>query len=588
MISYMMMRNIWSLSSRTFSSGMNLQISYVGNKHTLKRFYYYYESSTRIPKIAEFYQKFSVVMPNYLILSVRKHFLKNMKRKKNLLDRKEGLEDKEEGSKQKFSTFLKTTVLRNFNENSVSLSNLSIIQIQKELNFLDMSSIQEKIYNCSYSPTVSVRIFNDSIGKEDKLSKNVSHHGNKVGLEKELLKRYKYKNLDKINKQMLQPISNKNQNSLKILMNKMIFNDMNKNKKPLQLLKEKSNTPIIRIQKIPSATPVNYRPSGFLTSRNENTPSVLKTNFLKENSNNCTMQKHLDKNINSSKPSFKIEIDRKETTMVKNSISIKNIISNIITPRNNEVPVIKKTPTSRQNIDIIPTQTKKVFSQKCSSNNNTVKSPSILNINLNLNLNVNLNMNTNNQKGFSQNFKKKRSENLFITKKNLEKNIEEIQSKSIRAHSKNSEAKFPLTERSKRNSLLKEQSMTVQQGKKLTELKINSGLTLSKPMNNILIPRKSGTNSENKKIVLKKSDPVNVKINLNNKMKVNTEEKFAKYYLNTEPNKDPGFEVCTKNTMKGIKINNFDKIYEFKDSPQKNPYSTNRGSKERIQKILFK
>jgi len=516
--------------------------------------------------------------------------MKNMKRKKNLLERKEGLEDKDEGSRQKYSTFLKTSVLKNFNDNSFSFSNLSVIQMQKELNFEELSSIPEKIYNCSYSPTVSVKIFNDSFRKDDQISKNVSHQEKKLGLEKDFLSRYKHKNLDKINKQLLNPISNKNQNSLKILMNNMIFNDLNKNKKPLQILKEKANTPIIRIQKMPSNTPVNYRPSGFLTSRNENTPSVLKTNFLKDNSN-CTMQKQIEKNINSSKPSFKLEIDRKESNMVKNSISIKKIISNIITPRNKEVSAIKKTHSSRQNFDIAnnANQSNKVLSQKSSSNNNTIKSPSILNINLNLNLNVNLNMNTNNAKGFTQNFKKKRSENLFISKKNLEKNIEEIPSKLNRANSKNSEGKLPLTERSKRNSLLKEQSMTTNQGKKLTELKISSGVTLTKPINNnILIPRKSGNNSENKKIILKKSDPVNVKINFNNKMKINTEEKFAKYYLNTEPNKDPSLEISAKNTLKGIKINNFDKIYEFKDSPQKNHNSTNRGSKERVQKILFK
>lgn len=529
-------------------------------------------------------------MPNYLVFPVRRHFLKNIKRKKNLLERKEGMDDKEECSRHKYSTFLKTSVLKNFNENSISFSNLSIIQMQRELNFEELSSIPEKLYNCSYSPTVSVRIFNESMTKDVKKSTNISHQEKKMCSDKDFLSRYKHKNLEKINKKLLNPINTKHQNSLKILMNNMIFNDLHKNKKPLQILKEKSNTPIIRIQKMPSNTPVNYRPSGFLTSRNENTPSVLKTNFLKDNSNYIV--KNIDKNINSSKPSFKLEIDRKERNMVKNSISIKKIISNIITPRNKEISIMKKTPTSRQNIDNPSCiQNNKVLSQKSCSNNNTIKSPSVLNINLNLNLNVNLNMNTNNPKGFAQNFKKKRSENIFISKKNLDKNVEEYTTKSNRANSKNSEGKLPLTERSKKNSLLKEQSLNTQQTKKITELKINSGVVINKPINNnnnIIIPRKSGNNSENKKIILKKSEPVNVKINFNNKMKINTEEKFAKYYLNTEPNKDPSFEISAKNTMKGIKINNFDKIYEFKDSPQKNPNSTNRGSKEKIQKILFK
>lgn len=54
----------------------------------LKRFYDQGESFTRLPKICEFYEKYSKVFPNYIILPESKMMFKNIERKQKIIDDK--------------------------------------------------------------------------------------------------------------------------------------------------------------------------------------------------------------------------------------------------------------------------------------------------------------------------------------------------------------------------------------------------------------------------------------------------------------------------------------------------------------------
>ena len=55
----------------------------------LKRYYYIDEFPTRLPKIYEFYEKYSQVFPNYVNMPENKYMFKNIERKQKLIDDKQ-------------------------------------------------------------------------------------------------------------------------------------------------------------------------------------------------------------------------------------------------------------------------------------------------------------------------------------------------------------------------------------------------------------------------------------------------------------------------------------------------------------------
>ena len=55
----------------------------------LKRRYNFQEVRIRLPKIFEFYEKYSKVFPNYVALPENKYMFKNIERKQRLIDEKQ-------------------------------------------------------------------------------------------------------------------------------------------------------------------------------------------------------------------------------------------------------------------------------------------------------------------------------------------------------------------------------------------------------------------------------------------------------------------------------------------------------------------
>ena len=55
----------------------------------LKRSYTTTEAKARLPKIYEFYEKYSKVFPNYVVLSESQYMFKNIERKQRLIDEKQ-------------------------------------------------------------------------------------------------------------------------------------------------------------------------------------------------------------------------------------------------------------------------------------------------------------------------------------------------------------------------------------------------------------------------------------------------------------------------------------------------------------------
>ena len=57
----------------------------------LKRFYRLIEGVERLPRVFEFYEKYSKVFPNYVVLPENKYMFKNIERKQKLIDEKHQL-----------------------------------------------------------------------------------------------------------------------------------------------------------------------------------------------------------------------------------------------------------------------------------------------------------------------------------------------------------------------------------------------------------------------------------------------------------------------------------------------------------------
>lgn len=57
----------------------------------LKRFYQVDESKGRLPQILDFYETYSKVFPNYIVLQEKKYMFQNIERKQIAIDRKAAL-----------------------------------------------------------------------------------------------------------------------------------------------------------------------------------------------------------------------------------------------------------------------------------------------------------------------------------------------------------------------------------------------------------------------------------------------------------------------------------------------------------------
>ena len=92
----------------------------------LKRYYNFSEARNRLPKIYEFYEKYSKVFPNYVVLAESKYMFKNIERKQRLIDDKQKIllnqQNKKKGTtntsyekNRMFNTEFIDSVLKNHN-----------------------------------------------------------------------------------------------------------------------------------------------------------------------------------------------------------------------------------------------------------------------------------------------------------------------------------------------------------------------------------------------------------------------------------------------------------------------------------------
>lgn len=102
----------------------------------LKRGYDFTEAQARLPKIFEFYGKYSKVFPNYVVIPENKYMFKNIERKQRQID------EKQRG------------IRRQSERKSVSKEKKSLVELSLENKLFD-SSFMDKVLQTDHSLTRS-------------------------------------------------------------------------------------------------------------------------------------------------------------------------------------------------------------------------------------------------------------------------------------------------------------------------------------------------------------------------------------------------------------------------------------------------
>ena len=405
----------------------------------LKRFYYIHESKNRLPKINNYYEKYTLFSPVYFSLEdIIKIMLKNVKKKKKYLEMIEENEDnainnKKENDNKEFkriinpnditqtmslNTYINQSNLTNtfssFHlENENSSKDLGVL-INKIINdgisfFDDNESITQKNKNNSHeifinNLEISKSLFNLNdyeIEKDNnKITKdsfeNNLNDNNKTKLPKTgKILEIKKLNLQNINnsiplysKNIVKKKYNKTQNSDRQKINNFfssiqnLTNEKSSNIKRKISSKQKNNYPnnLLISQKLFSTTSreINYKKSNNNKIKDEKDKSI--ENILK----NIQYPKQISpRTKNNKKTQNKVIIQKRKTNLVIQTNTNKNNI-------NNKINIFQNKKENKNNSNIEKIQKKKNFTNIITTpvnfiTNNNITS-SIYNINLNLNL----------------------------------------------------------------------------------------------------------------------------------------------------------------------------------------------------------
>jgi len=127
----------------------------------LKRYYLGKETTTRLPKIYDFYDKYSKVFPNFVILEEKKFMFKNISRKQRVIDEQQKQAVVAEEKKQKLN-------LGDSNETSKKIFTNSIMKnINKSDTIFDLSNLNEQ-NDSNISSQLGTYIKNQPKGDIDK------------------------------------------------------------------------------------------------------------------------------------------------------------------------------------------------------------------------------------------------------------------------------------------------------------------------------------------------------------------------------------------------------------------------------------
>ena len=444
----------------------------------LKRFYYIHESKNRLPKINNYYEKYTLFPPVYFPLEdIIKIMLRNVKKKKKYLEMIEENEDnainnKKENDNKEFkriinpnditqtmslNTYINQSNLTNtfssFHlENENSSKDLGVL-INKIINdgisfFDDNESITQKNKNNSHeifinNLEISKSLFNLNdyeIEKDNnKITKDSFENNLNDNNKTKLPKTGKILEIKKLNLQNINNISIPlySKNIVKKKYNKTQNSDRQKINNFFSSIQNLTNEKSSNIKRKISSKQKNNYPNNLLISQKLFSTTSREINYKKSNNNKIKDKKNKSienilKNIqypkqisprtkNNKKTQNKVIIQKRKTNLVIQTNTNKNNI-------NNKINIFQNKKENKNNSNIEKIQKKKNFTNIITTpvnfiTNNNITS-SIYNINLNLNLghaltNPNKTNKKNNNQGNFNSILKNNNKNKYNNIRNI-------------------------------------------------------------------------------------------------------------------------------------------------------------------------
>ena len=360
---------------------------YDDNTEFIRRFYPIKETNPRLKKILTFYETYSKVFPNYLVLKENKYLYRNIRKKQKMINAINEIKKEEKENKKKLG------IKSDKNINQKNKKNVLFTKKVKDEIKLFQKNLASKMYKNSFDT--------DNKNDDDTLVIN----SNSISISILNWKQFEEKNFDKIKDKgdinVDSFITNKNDESITKMLNilndnkiyikdlpnifienKKVFNNKNNEKQNIninkksnrqkQLIKYSKNNIYKRVRNSSNATT-----SSSLASRNINKKSI---NSAKEEKNNNYKKDVTNKGNNQkimSKINTKNNIHKNDknnlyqpfSPQIPSSKYKKHLFNtnNNFNKLNNIKSPINKTKTKKENVIII-SKTEKKDSNKLSNN----------------------------------------------------------------------------------------------------------------------------------------------------------------------------------------------------------------------------
>lgn len=596
---------------------------YDDNTEFLRRFYLSKDCDQRLKKILIFYETYSKIFPNYLVLKENKYLYRNIRKKQKMIDaineiKREEKENKkklkEKGGlngkknvennelftrkiKEEIKTFQKNISFKNYknsfdtnkdvedtilmNPNSISISILNWKQYEKNSNTDKMENEDENIWGTKIDSFLTnqtngsisgiVNVLNDNKIYTNELA-NLFLENNIKENKNSSMKKQNTKNLQKNNKK--ENDSGKNKATItKKLNSKEITSQNIKSNNDKKKINDKNN-----IYKYTKTSSNVTNSSSILSKRIKNqikSSSVTKNKLSKENKENKENEKNIISNINtiSSNPNIhqktlpkleKLEL-KKHFFKTNNNFNTKSSLSKHKNKKNKEILSKNKNSADKKEKEKVIVSTSNENIMKKSSKSKQISQDLDSNTVPKVTDNV---LNSNNTKNFlTEN--PTSNPNLITgdTKDNDKNALEDKVHVNVRDMIKNNK------ENEKKNNLLNTAQKLKTQKKenlllKLPKNKTNKHLktkSMNIPNNNFYQINDSKKNNDMIKEHENETDIDDDKKKINNELaKQKTENKIKNKKLLAKDHKAKTKTVFNKNKMKNIENMNINDIKENK------------------------
>ena len=302
----------------------------------LRRYYSKEESHPRLSKILFFYENYSQIFPNYLVLPESKFLYTNIRRKQKMIDAVNIIKHEEEINKNNINNNPKDIFTRQVKDDIQRHQPSNIINYDDENSFLNSIStfskknLQTLDDSFTLDFTKNLNEINDTNGSIENILNDLKGNNEKIFIKKPTQKLKKVENKINIKNNYNKPSINNSKSNSNI--QKVISSNFNENKKGnltiynnfQNIIIPKENT-IINIYN-------NYYQNSNPSEENKLFKTIHSTKNISKNSkyynlSNSQMNNKLNKNISqretAKNPNYKLKLDD-NVEIIKREFSSKN------------------------------------------------------------------------------------------------------------------------------------------------------------------------------------------------------------------------------------------------------------------------